>query len=81
MRRGECDPKRARVYMCTENPGISVESLPLALSVSFSLLSLTNHNYPEIVSESVSRAFVKLYFQISRDPFRSGAVRQIGSTL
>ncbi len=74
--------KRARVYMCTENPGISVESLSLSrsLSLSFSLLSLRNQNYPGIVSESVSRVFVKLYFQISRDPFRSGAVR-IGSTL
>ncbi len=58
--------KRARVYMCTENPGISVESLSLSpplsisLSLSLSLLSLRNQSYPEIVSESVSRVFVKL---------------------
>jgi len=43
--------------MCTENPGISVESLTLSLSLSF---SLRNQNYPEIVSESVSRVIVKL---------------------
>jgi hypothetical protein len=35
--RGECVRKRARVYMCTENPGISVESLSLALDLSLSL--------------------------------------------
>jgi hypothetical protein len=56
--------KRARVYMCTENPGISVESLSHARSRSVF-----------IVSECVSIVFVKLQFQISRDPFRSGAVR------
>ncbi len=80
--RGESVRKRARVYMCTGNPGISVESLSLSrsLSLSFSLRSLRNQNYPGIVSESVSRLFVKLYFQIFRDSFRSGAMR-IGSTL
>jgi hypothetical protein len=42
-RGGECDETK-RVYMCTENPGISVEFLSLALSLSLSLLSLRNQN-------------------------------------
>jgi hypothetical protein len=35
--RGECLRERARVYMCTENPGISVESLFLSLDLLLSL--------------------------------------------
>jgi hypothetical protein len=84
--RGECLRKRARVYMCTENPGISVESLFLSLS-SFCLFLSPLSQKSELsrycfwmCQQSICWLFVKLYFQISRDPFRSGAAR-IGSTL
>jgi hypothetical protein len=44
--------KGARVYMCTQNPGISVISLSLFLGLSPALLSLRNQSYPWIDSES-----------------------------
>jgi hypothetical protein len=45
VRKGAC------VYMCTQNPSISVECVSLSLGLSLALLSLRNQNYPWIVSE------------------------------
>jgi hypothetical protein len=63
-RRGEFLRKKVREYMYTKNPGIGVDSRSCARSRSVSfkvfLLSVTNQNCPGIVSESVSRVFVRL---------------------
>jgi hypothetical protein len=60
-RRGECVRNRARrVYMCTENPGISVESLFLSLDLllSLSLSSLSEIRIIQVLFLNVSAEYL-----------------------
>jgi hypothetical protein len=64
--------------MCTKNPGITAESLSLSVFLSLITIRFIIHGLFLTVSAS---AFVTLQFQISRDHFRSDAVRQVGSAI
>jgi len=66
------------VYSCARKILVSVSILCLSVSLSLVTIRFIIHGLFLTVSAS---AFVTLQFQISRDHFRSDAVRQVGSAI
>ena len=66
------------MYSCARKILVSVSILCLSVSLSLVTIRFIIHGLFLTVSAS---AFVTLQFQISRDHFRSDAVRQVGSAI